>query len=113
MNLYKAFRPLIFQLSPETPHRAVMTLLRIGGGIGPCRVLLWAWFRPQVSGPQVRAFGIDFPNPIGLAAGFDKDAQAISGLSCLGFGHIEVGTVTPLAQPGFDRACSGWCRIKR
>jgi dihydroorotate dehydrogenase len=100
MNLYQAFRPLIFQIPPETAHRVVITLLRLGGSLPPTRALLRAWFRPHVNGPPVRAFGIDFPNPIGLAAGFDKDAEAISGLSCLGFGHIEVGTVTPRPQPG-------------
>jgi dihydroorotate dehydrogenase len=52
---------------------------------------------------RVRAFGLEFANPLGLAAGFDKDGRALSGLVCLGFGHIELGTVTPLAQPGNPR----------
>jgi len=100
MNLYHAFRPLIFQLPPEAAHRVCMILLRLGGSLPPGRALLRAWFRPRVLGPRVSAFGVEFPNPIGLAAGFDKDAEAISGLSCLGFGHIEVGTVTPRPQLG-------------
>jgi dihydroorotate dehydrogenase len=100
MSLYHTFRPLIFKASPEAAHRVVIALLRIGGSLAPARALLRAWFKPVVNGPPVTAFGIDFPNPIGLAAGFDKDARAVSGLSCLGFGHIEVGTVTPLPQPG-------------
>ena len=100
MSLYPAIRPLIFQLSPETAHRLVIALLRAGGSLPPARALLKAWFQPSVNGPPVHAFGIDFTNPIGLAAGFDKDAQAVAGLSCLGFGHIEVGTVTPQPQPG-------------
>lgn len=100
MSLYHTFRPLIFKIPPETAHRVVIALLRLGGSLPPARTLLRAWFQPDVNGPRVHAFGIDFPNPIGLAAGFDKDAKAISGLSCLGFGHIEVGTVTPQPQPG-------------
>jgi dihydroorotate dehydrogenase len=103
MNLYHAIRPLIFQLSPEAAHRVVMTLLRLGGSTPPTLALLRALFRSPVNGPHVNVFGVDFPNPIGLAAGFDKDAQVISGLSCLGFGHIEVGTVTPQPQPGNPR----------
>jgi len=103
MSLYKTFRPLIFLLPPEVSHRVVMTLLRLGGSTPPSRVLLQAWFQPRISGPHVRAFGLDFPNPIGLAAGFDKNAEAIAGLSCLGFGHLELGTVTPLPQPGNPR----------
>lgn len=100
MNLYHTFRPLIFQLPPETAHRAVMTLLQLVGSTPPSITLLRALFRPRVNGPPVSVFGVDFPNPIGLAAGFDKNALAVSGLSCLGFGHIEVGTVTPKPQPG-------------
>ncbi len=100
MSLYHTLRPLIFQLSPEAAHRVVIALLRSAGSLPPTRALLRAWFRPRVNGPRVSAFGIDFPNPIGLAAGFDKDAEVIAGLSCLGFGHIEVGTVTPRPQPG-------------
>ena len=103
MSLYSTLRPLIFQLSPEAAHRLVITLLRLSGSLPPSRALLRGWFMPRLDGPPVSAFGIDFPNPIGLAAGFDKDAVAISGLSCLGFGHIEVGTVTPRPQPGNPR----------
>ncbi len=61
---------------------------------GCCRLLYHAPSKP------VQAFGLTFKNPIGLAAGYDKDAVAIRGLAALGFGHIEVGTVTPLPQPG-------------
>ena len=52
---------------------------------------------------RVQAFGLDFPNPVGLAAGYDKDALGWRGLTCLGFGHLELGTVTPRPQPGNPR----------
>jgi dihydroorotate dehydrogenase len=100
---YRALRPLIFLLQPETAHHLVMALLRLGGKVGPGRTLLRTWFRPRRPAPPVHAFGLAFPNPIGLAAGFDKDAVAFRGLACLGFGHIEVGTVTPRPQPGNPR----------
>ncbi len=57
----------------------------------------------------VSAFGLDFPNPVGLAAGFDKNGVAPDKLLALGFGFVEVGTITPQPQPGNpSRACSGW-----
>ena len=99
--LYQAFRPLIFKLKPEPAHHMVMALLRLGGEVWPGQPIIRALFRPRRSVFQpVQAFGLTFPNPIGLAAGFDKDATAFRGLACLGFGHIEVGTVTPRPQPG-------------
>jgi dihydroorotate dehydrogenase len=65
------------------------------------RVFIQAWFHtPQ---KPVQAFGLTFPNPVGLAAGYDKDGLGWRGLACLGFGHIEVGTVTPKPQPGNPR----------
>lgn len=100
MKAYHAIRPLLFQLEPERAHRMTMALLRLGGGFLPARLLLSACFRPPGAQPGVQAFGLTFPNPVGMAAGFDKDAQALHGLACLGFGHIEVGTVTPRPQPG-------------
>lgn len=75
-------------------------MLRLAGALPPVRVLLAAFFRPRVSPNPVRAFGLEFPNPLGLAAGYDKDGLAWRGLTCLGFGHLELGTVTPLPQPG-------------
>jgi dihydroorotate dehydrogenase len=81
--LYQAVRPLIFKLKPEPAHHLVMTLLRLGGEIWPGQPLLKAWFHPRRSGFEpVQAFGLTFPNPIGLAAGFDKDAAAFRGLAC-------------------------------
>ncbi len=100
MNLYPYLRPLIFLSKPEQAHHATIALLRLGGGNPLGRAVLGAWFRASRSGPEVKAFGLTFANPLGMAAGYDKDGFGWRGLACLGFGHIEVGTVTPRPQPG-------------
>lgn len=100
MHLYRTIRPLIFLLSPRQAHAITITLLRAAGSLAPLRALLRAFLKPKTSGPQVEAFGLTFPNPLGLAAGYDKDGLGWRGLECLGFGHLELGTVTPLPQPG-------------
>lgn len=99
-SLYTFFRPLIFRSKPEQAHTATIAMLRLGGGVFPGPQVLRAWFHARQNGPQVQAFGLTFPNPLGMAAGYDKDGLGWRGLACLGFGHIEVGTVTPKAQPG-------------
>jgi dihydroorotate dehydrogenase len=98
--MYKTIRPLIYLLTPEQAHHVTIDLLRLAGGIPPAAGLLRALFRPSRQGPAVHAFGLNFSNPIGMAAGYDKDGLGWRGLACLGFGHIEVGTVTPRPQPG-------------
>jgi dihydroorotate dehydrogenase len=102
-DLYHRLRPLIFRLSPETAHGLTLALLRVAGALAPARGLLRRAFEPASSGPEVRAFGLIFPNPVGLAAGYDKDGLGWRGLARLGFGHLELGTVTPLPQPGNPR----------
>ncbi len=96
--MYSWFRPLLFRVDPERAHRLTLVALSLAGGFTPARWIMYALF----DGPQrpLRAFGLGFKNPVGLAAGYDKDGIAVRGLAALGFGHIEVGTVTPLAQPG-------------
>lgn len=96
--MYKYFRPLLFHLDPERAHGLTLALLRLAGSIPPAGWLLQSMY--AVADRPVSAFGLTFKNPIGLAAGYDKDGMAVSGLAGLGFGHIEVGTVTPLPQPG-------------
>ncbi len=92
--LYALGRPLLFSLSAETAHNLTLPALRGAAALG----LTGLCAKPA---PDPRTvMGIDFPNPIGLAAGLDKDGAYIDGLSALGFGFIEVGTVTPLAQAG-------------
>jgi dihydroorotate dehydrogenase len=75
----------------------------MAGNMVPARVLLRELFKPRVALKPREVFGLTFSNPLGLAAGYDKDGLAWRGLSCLGFGHLELGTVTPLPQPGNPR----------
>ena len=90
--MYGLIRPLLFALPPETAHDLTLSsMAKVGAIAGPGQV-------PEVK-PTER-MGLNFLNPIGLAAGLDKDAHAYDGLARMGFGFIEVGTVTPLAQPG-------------
>jgi dihydroorotate dehydrogenase len=92
--LYALARPLLFSLDAEEAHNLTLPALRRAAGLGLTRVLR----RPR---PDPRTvMGITFPNPVGLAAGLDKDGAYIDGLAALGFGFIEIGTVTPRAQPG-------------
>ena len=101
MGLYRLVRPLLFRLSPERAHAATLRALRLAGLAPPLRALLRAASRP-VHDP-VELLGLRFANRVGLAAGYDKDALAIAGLAALGFGHVEIGTVTPRPQTGNSR----------
>jgi dihydroorotate dehydrogenase len=97
MDLYGALRPLIFRLDPETAHNLAFWL-----GERAC-----SWPRlPEPEHPVAlrrSAFGLDFPTPLGLAAGLDKGATLLPLWKALGFGHVEIGTVTPRPQPGNPR----------
>ncbi|MFA5873224.1 MAG: dihydroorotate dehydrogenase (quinone) [Anaerolineales bacterium] len=95
--MWSFFRPLLFKLDPETAHHLTLQLIRLGA-YQPLNLLLRAMY--TAPGKPVEAFGLHFPNPVGLAAGYDKDGLAWRGLATLGFGHIEIGTVTPRPQPG-------------
>lgn len=92
---YALIRPALFALSPERAHEVTFGSLHTLRKLGLLKPLLG----PAVADP-VRIMGIDFPNRVGLAAGLDKDAAHLDELSHLGFGFLEVGTVTPKAQPG-------------
>ncbi len=98
MSLYPFFRWLLFRLKPEAAHQLTLHAIRTAGDIGPINTLLNHIY--SAPNQPVSAFGLDFRNPIGLAAGYDKDGIAWKGLGCLGFGHIEIGTVTPKPQAG-------------
>ena len=99
--MYKFLRPLLFRLAPETAHQLTLQAVRFAGKFPPSyRLLVQLYKAPN---KPVEAFGLTFKNPIGLAAGYDKDAVALRGLAALGFGHVEVGTVTPMPQPGNPR----------
>src|SRR6266851_4326532 len=94
-DLYPLVRPLLRALPPETAHR--LTLMALAAGLaGASRIA----DPPEL---RQRLWGLDFPNPIGIAAGFDKDARVPDALLRLGFGFVEVGTVTPRLQPGNPR----------
>lgn len=88
---------LLFRIEPERAHRLTIRALAGWAAAG-------APFAPVLpAGPAVTIGGLDFPNPVGLAAGVDKDAEAIDGFLALGFGSVEVGTLTPRPQPGNPR----------
>lgn len=92
--LYALARPLLFSIDPEAAHNLTLPALRRAARWG----LTSSFTRPSDDPRTV--MGITFPNPVGLAAGLDKDGAYIDGLATLGFGFIEIGTVTPRAQPG-------------
>jgi len=98
---YRYFiKPLLFLIAPEKAHDVVASGLRFVMKIPGVSVLIsWVY---GYSNPRLArtVFGIHFPNPVGLAAGFDKNAKLIDEFAALGFGFIEVGTVTPISQDG-------------
>jgi dihydroorotate dehydrogenase len=96
--MYPIFKYLLFRLYPETSHALTLFAIRNAGNFP-----LSNWFLTQLfkaPAKPVQAFGLTFKNPVGLAAGYDKNGVAVRGLTALGFGHIEIGTVTPKPQPG-------------
>src|SRR6201981_3458682 len=98
LNFYeRVLRPLLFSLEAETAHHFTIASLRRASHFDPALRALKR-FRPP-SKPKT-LFGLTFPNPIGLAAGLDKNGVALPAWAALGFGFIEIGTVTAMAQPG-------------
>jgi dihydroorotate dehydrogenase len=93
---YALIRPFLFALDAERAHELMIGLLAVGGSMG---------FRPRspTRCNPIEVMGLEFPNRVGLAAGLDKNGMAIDGLGHLGFGFLEVGTVTPRPQPGNPR----------
>src|ERR1700742_4400742 len=92
--VYPIARSALFRLPPEKAHALTLNMVRTLGRLKP---------PPRQSDPPVQAFGLTFKNRVGLAAGFDKNGVAVDGWFSLGFGHVEVGTVTPKPQPGNPR----------
>ena len=101
--MYSFLKPFLFALSPEGAHRLTFQLLDLAEAFPPTRWLLRSWFCLEDKRLEKKVMGLQFPNAVGLAAGFDKDGKHIAGLALLGFGFIEVGTVTPIAQDGNPR----------
>jgi len=94
LSMYSLARKLLFKLSPETSHELSIDLIGAGGRLGLNGLLCQ---KPRL---PVKVMGLEFANPVGLAAGLDKNGDAIDGFAQLGFGFIEIGTVTPRPQPG-------------
>src|SRR5882672_7141411 len=100
----KIVRRALFRLDSERAHEFGVTGLACLGALPPLCRALEAWTRLARSHTRpVEALGLKFPNAVGLAAGFDKNARAWPAAAALGFGHVEIGTVTALAQPGNPR----------
>ncbi|MFB6269258.1 MAG: quinone-dependent dihydroorotate dehydrogenase [Halobacterium sp.] len=97
--MYQVLKPLLFRLPPETAHEATSSLLRAAQWANVDRAYA-GHFRVDDDRLAVEAFGQSFPNPVGVAAGFDKNAEMPRALAGLGFGHVEVGAVTAERQPG-------------
>src|SRR5690242_9547521 len=100
------YRIVLRRVPAEAAHRLAFGLIRVFGRVARVPGAAWLlrrWLGPRDPVLRVRALGLEFPGPLGLAAGFDKDARATRGLAALGFGFVEVGTVTARAQPGNPR----------
>ena len=100
----KLVRPALFRLDPETAHARGVQAMTALGAVAPLRRLLESWAQLAAARARpVECLGLRFPNAVGLAAGFDKNGVAWAGAAALGFGHVEIGTVTLRPQPGQDR----------
>ncbi len=100
--MYKLLRSFLFFFDPEKVHYASMGLLKLICSVPFMRRILAAAFKPN-TGLEHTVFGLPFPNPVGLGAGFDKNAAYLRELETLGFGFVEIGTVTPLPQDGNEK----------
>lgn len=102
-EMYRLLKPLFFLLSPETAHHVAMTFFRVLCSIPFIRNLISSTFTVRHPSLVKQQFGLTFPNPVGLGAGFDKNALYLRELEALGFGFVEIGTVTPKPQAGNDK----------
>ncbi len=98
--MYKLFRPLIFLFNPESCHKYIIRLLKFNGKVPFGRTLTRLIYKRKKSPLAREVFGINFPNPVGLAGGFDKNGEVYNELSDLGFGFVEIGSLTPAPQDG-------------
>lgn len=102
--MYKSvIRPLLFLIDPERVHYLVFRILRTLAAVPGVAAIMRGIFVFEHPMLRRKVLGITFPNPVGLAAGFDKDAKLIDELAALGFGFVEIGTLTPKGQPGNDK----------
>ncbi len=98
MSLYKILRPLIFKLDSEKAHNLAIAFLKYFPNLANCMSA-----RKSYKSLKQQVCGLDFKNPVGLAAGFDKNGETIKAMNGFGFGFVEVGTVTPKGQPGNEK----------
>ena len=96
IGFYSLAKPLLFRIPPEKAHKLSLQALGLAGAFPPARYIIRKMFSP--SEQSCSLLGHTFSNRIGMAAGYDKNAQALDGLESMGFGHIEVGTITPKPQ---------------
>jgi dihydroorotate dehydrogenase len=101
--MYKILKAYLFLLDPEKAHHVTFSFLKALHKIPGFSSLLKALYKTEDPRLERKLFGLTFKNPVGLAAGLDKDARLFNELGNLGFGHIEIGTVTPKPQPGNDK----------
>ena len=102
--MYKLFvKPFLFLVNPEKAHHITFSVLKFFLSIPLAKQLASTVFAVKSTKLAKQVAGLNFPNPVGLAAGLDKNALLVDELACLGFGSIEIGTVTPKAQPGNDK----------
>jgi dihydroorotate dehydrogenase len=102
--MYKLFiKPILFLFNPEKAHNITFSALKFFLAAGFMKKIVSSLYCVRSPKLERTVAGIKFPNPVGLGAGLDKDAKVTDEMACLGFGFIEIGTVTPLAQPGNDR----------
>jgi dihydroorotate dehydrogenase len=97
--MYRLIKSILFRFSPEKAHHLTFSFITLPG----ISALAGFLYRKQAKALHRNVFGLDFVNPVGLAAGLDKDATAFNEMGQLGFGFVEIGTVTPLAQPGNEK----------
>lgn len=104
MDIYRAFvRPVLFRLDPEWAHDRTVEACELAGRAPFLCARLASWLGFSDPRLEVEVCGIRFPNPVGLAAGFDKNGRAIEALSAMGFGHLEIGSVSAARSEGDPR----------
>lgn len=101
--MYRLIRSLIFTMDPETAHERTVNMLKLVDNNPAAKKLLQAIYSFHDERLTMKLWGTTFANPVGLAAGFDKNAEVYHALAALGFGYIEVGTITPMAQQGNEK----------
>ncbi|MBW8688065.1 quinone-dependent dihydroorotate dehydrogenase [Chitinophaga rhizophila] len=101
--MYNLIKKILFRFPPESIHYQVMNGLQIMHKLPLGKNILHSFCQPKRQGLERQLWGLTFKNPVGLAAGFDKDARFTDELASLGFGFVEIGTVTPVSQPGNDQ----------